>query len=88
MVAAADVGRVGDYVGEVGVGSLGVEGGLGILGGGAVLVGADISVVYSVVLLEIERFGRILVLGGRLALFLRGFCGWWLPDRGGGDDES
>ena len=60
MLAAVG-GRVGDYVGEVGVGGLGVEGGLGILGGGVVMIGADISVACSVVLLEIERFGRVLV---------------------------
>ena len=81
MVGTAEVGRGGDYVRKVVVGTLGVGGDLGILAVGAVLIGADIFVVCSVVLLETGPFGQILVLGGRLAWFLRGSCGWLLPDR-------
>jgi hypothetical protein len=65
MLATAEVGRGGDSVGEVGVGALVAEGGLGILAVVATLAEMGISVVCSDVLLE------ILVLGDRLALFLR-----------------
>jgi hypothetical protein len=61
MVGTAEVGKGDDSVGEVGV----VGEGLGILAVVASLVGLDIVVVCSDVLLE------ILVLGDRLALFLR-----------------
>ncbi len=61
MVGTAEVGKGDDSVGEVGV----VGEGLGILAVVASLVGVDIFVVCSDVLLE------ILVLGDRLALFLR-----------------
>ena len=67
MVETADVGRGGGYVREVVVGTLDVGGGLGILAVEAVRIGAEISVVCSVVLLETEGFGQSLVLGGRLA---------------------
>ena len=61
MVGTAKVGKGDDSVGEVGV----VGEGLGILAVVASLGGVDIFVVCSDVLLE------ILVLGDRLALFLR-----------------
>jgi hypothetical protein len=65
MVGTVEGGKGDDSVGEVGVEALGVGEGLGILAVVASLVGVDIFVVCSDVLLE------ILVLGDRLALFLR-----------------